>query len=411
MSQIPDAQFWRGDVSVSAASWSVADARFALDSHEAGSFAESAQLVDAFGRDDRIPGCLDVLVSGFLAQGGLPFAIKPVSDAQGMGKIARRIERRWFDWFPEETMRGLIEDRVQMGFCHLRKVWDTSTTPWTLRLEYWPTHGTRYDRTTRRWFSRLDGDTREVELTPEAFVLIGSGPGRSWMRGAVRSLGEILIGRIYAVRDWNRFNERHGMPILAVKEPGAEQDEKKRTGFFSRLVTLASRGVLRLPQGENPANSWDANLLEPKDGAWQTFQAELERFDASIAIRLLGQNLTTEVKGGSFAAASIHEKVATSKLSALAEMLATELRRQVVIPYGRATIAGWKDDYAPWPTWDLRPPADTAAQAKTFKDAADAFNAFKTAGFDIDPVAYAERFGLPLIGANKRAAEDDDEDL
>ncbi len=411
MSTITDAAFWRDECQGSASQWSVGEARAALDEHETGSFGSSALLADAFGRDDRIPGCLGARCNGFISKGGIPFSIvkSMAGDQRRAETVAKRVADLWYDWLPEEVLRGFIIDVVLLGVALGRRVWDTTVSPWRMTVEHWPAHGLRWDAQVQAWFTRLDSGVEIEASESNGFFVIGSGRGRSWMRGAVRALGETLIERIYTVRDWRRYNERHGMPILLIKEPAVNQDNPKRNAFYNRTISLASRGILRLPQGPTPGESWDADLLEPSDGAWKTFEASLARTDANIAITLQGQNLSTEVKGGSLAATTGHLSVRQDFLAADAELFATALRVHIVMPWGRAVVEGWTDDLAPWPTWNVTPPADRLVEATTLVTGAQALTAWSGiasgAGLQLDVVEFAKRFGVTLTPAAKPKPE------
>jgi len=62
-------------------------------------------------------------------------------------------------------------------------------------------------------------------------------------------------------------------------------------GFRERPRRLARDTAIALPP------EFELELVEARSQSWETFRAEIERADTAIA-----QNLTTEVKGGSYSA-------------------------------------------------------------------------------------------------------------
>src|SRR5690606_28586332 len=98
------------------------------------------------------------------------------------------------------------------------------------------------------------------------------------------------------------------VPILAIEEPPEERAVTPGKGgskatFFASLKKLGREGLLRLPRSGDGKAGYNAKILEPKSLSWPAFKAFLERVDTCIAIHYLGQNLSTEVSSGSFAAA------------------------------------------------------------------------------------------------------------
>ena len=96
-------------------------------------------------------------------------------------------------------------------------------------------------------------------------------------------------------------------------------------------------------------------LLEAEAKTWEMFPKQIETANAELSILLVGQNLTSEVQGGSFAAAKIHQNVRDDLVRFDAEALATTLREQVLSWWAEFNFGDAR--LAPWPNWDTKPPA------------------------------------------------------
>ena len=124
------------------------------------------------------------------------------------------------------------------------------------------------------------------------------------------------------------------------------------------------------------------------------FDRLIDAADDAITLALLGQNLTTEVKGGSYSAASVHETVSRAVLAGLASSLATTLREQVLVPW--AVYNFGSADVAPWPAWDLSPPTDRKQDAEVLDTRTRAAVSMAGQGAPVDWRKFAEDAGVPL---------------
>ncbi len=142
---------------------------------------------------------------------------------------------------------------------------------------------------------------------------------------------------------------------------------------------------------------FDVTMLEAKDRAWESFNALASRADMAIVLSILWQNLTTEVSGGSYAAATVHEGVQQTAARYDDRTLATCLYEQVARPfaawnYGRAELA-------PRRSWTIEKPADHLTSAQTFLAFGQALSQLKAAGVVLSPLLVATMafsFNLPL---------------
>lgn len=388
----PDTRVYR-DVPVTTwTDWNVQDVRDALSSHVVGNFSRSAQLSDAALADDRVHSVVTTRVLGLL---GLPFEITPSEDAHAAKarKVARELEPFWWESCPESQIAEFLRWAVMLGFALAEIVWIYRRGFWRPTLRTWHPQLVYYRLDTRRYvvFTQ-DGP---VEITPgdgKWILYAPHGEYRGWLSGSVRSVAIPWLLRQYAHRDWARYSEIHGMPIRGCKVP-ATASEADKESFYRQIAGLGVETTVQLPQGMD-GQSFEIELIEASAGHWQAFERLISKCDVNIACAVLGQNLTTEVQGGSFAAASAHGQVRQDYLEADAETLATTLRAQLLRPWAAFNFGD--PELAPWPRWDTTPPEDKSQNAATLQAFADAVSKLTALGVPVDLPALADQYQIPL---------------
>lgn len=378
--------------------WTVRRVKRALEEHERGDFGLSGRLIDAFGRDDRITACVQTRVKAVTSKAGLSFSVEPstVGPKARNAKLAKQVDRWWFSALPESTQARILRDGVLLGVSISRVTWSRgaewipSVSPWPMQEVSWDSSAQMYATNTRE-LGRVFVDPED----PNWLVYTPYGYERAWMGGLVRCLGLLFVLRQLSWRDWARFCERHGMPIIVIREP-SEYPEEDKERFARAVADMGRDGVLRLTQaGPDGATGFDLEFAEPKDTSWESFQGFQAAVNASIAIVLLGQNLTTEVQGGSFAAAKVQDRVRADYLASDTESLSTTFRSELIEPWLDANH-GYPAEQAPWPTWESATPGDRNAVANAYKTSGEAVQALRAAEVNVDWDALAERLELPM---------------
>jgi phage gp29-like protein len=255
------------------------------------------------------------------------------------------------------------------------------------------------------WYDYTDETYRMYAEDGEHVIKPGDGKWlvledgyRGWMHGAVRSLAIPFFVRSCAVRDWGRHSERHGMPLIKVKHPGVAEDTEI-DGILDELRALANEVSVSLPQNvDGQGTGWDLDLLEAKANDWQGFVSLLDHCAREYDIRILGQNLSTEIDGGSRAAATVHDAAFDGIVDGDAELLATDLHEQLVKPWTAVNFG--KATPVPWPKWE-RASSTNALELKRRAESIDmlgkAMSSIKTAGYKLsDPDDFARQFGIQI---------------
>ena len=375
--------------------WSVGKVRSALTDHIVGQWTSSALLADALLQDDRVAADLRTRV---LAVSGLPFRLEAsvFGDQRRARLVAREAELAWPQIAPASLIHDLLRWSILLGFAPAVCTWATSARRWTPTVQlFHPEHlyldtGAEVIRASTR-----DGI---VDVTPGdgAWVLHAPDGSRPWMCAAVRGLAIPWLARSYARRDWSRFSEKHGLPIVGAIVP-QEADAGEKDGFYSDLRRLGAEGLVVLPRDQND-RGFDLKYLEPGNvQASGAFRDLISHCDQAIAVALLGQASNAQ-EGGSFAKAQALDAIRLDLLESDAKALGETIYSQILRPWAWFNFGD--AELAPRPIWDPTPPSDTATLASTHKTAGEAITAWNVAaaaaGLSVDVAALAERYGVPL---------------
>ena len=384
----------------SIASWSPKGARSALNLLMNGQFSLAAQLADAILADDRVQATIDTRVNGVLS---LPMDFAPVAEESDRARVvADDLESDFWTMFPEDALNELQTYGLMLGACPAELVWETGGGKWLPRLKVWHPSLLTWVHEERTWRIRTE-QGGEMPFTPgdgKWLLYTPYGPKRPWTKARVRSLAIPFVAKQYAVGDWQRHSEIVGGGIRKGKAPSGIKDED-RQAFLSDLKDLASDAAIVLPDG------WDLELIESRAQNADAFEKLIEWADTAIAISVLGQNLTTEVEGGSLAAARVHENVKGDLIRADTEGLATTIRRQAIRHWA---IFNYGDEgLAPWPKWQSDPPEDQKQLAETMRTFGEGLTSLQNAGLRLDLPELARKFGVPL--AQEEEGTDDDEQI
>jgi len=374
--------------------WTSSSALAAIREHELGMFQSSGALIDAMGRDDRIRGCVQTRVNALVAKSGLDFAIVPPKG--GSQQLADRVSSWWSHVLEDDVLRDMTRDVVMAGVYIGRVSWSRLAREWVpTAIERWHTQNIRWDEDGRQWI--VDSTEGQIPIDREDpnWLIIEASKGRAWMSGAVRALGLAYIMRSFNWRDWARFNERHGLPVITITEPyGFDQVTKDR--FYRSIRSMGSTGVVRLPKN-NAGQGFEIGFQEAKDRAFDTFGQFRRDLDIAIAVCLLGQNLTSEATGGSLALGRVHDRIRQDYLEGDSELLSDALRRELIVRWASFNIPGFRPDDAPIPTWKTEVPEDRKLEAETLSSVADAIRTLQDTGQPVDFAEIFRRTGIPLL--------------
>jgi Protein of unknown function (DUF935) len=382
--------------------WSWPEVQGALDDLRIGIFDRPSQLCESILWDARVQAAMSSRTGGLL---GRPAKFEAASSPRVKGsRAAREVLDAWLDVWPQvsrESSFAQLHAWSVMMFGLAQITWDTSVTPWVPHIVPWHPRYTYYQFVFRKLIAiTSDG---QVPVTPgdgHWLYMAPFGDHRGWMRGTMPALARPWIQRNFAFRDFARYCERHGFPMLKAKVPAAA-DPRQIAALNNKLANIGQESVVTIPQGVDGANSYDLEYLEPSAATYEAFSQAIATCDMDITLALLAQNLTTEVKEGSFAAARMHGDVRQAVIEFDNRWLSEAIYSQIARPFALFNFGD--AELAPYTTRDIEPFEDYATQAATFSSFANALLALRNAGVELDePSALASRMGIRLDDAKPK---------
>ncbi len=363
-----------------------------------GDLALLGELCDALLGDDRIPAVLRTRTQSL-------FGLVPTFEASGDGRRKNRAvnaleaQDDWWAIAPESECSLLLEYGLLAGVAPAQlNGWERVGTRDVARrrhgrnvsrLEHWSVSRLKFDFDKHAWF--LD-----IGSNGEQFVPFFPGNGQDalftpftdrspWIHGLWRGMAPWFLLKTFARDDWSRSSE--ATASMAVESDATvESSMEMRQQLADSLAQLARDGVVVLPPG------FSIKLVENYPSSHLTFQEQIRMADEAIAIAGLGHNLTTQVSGGSFAAASVGNDVRLDLRKFDAETFSTFAHDQVLTPWAETNYGD--GNLAPWPIYGVEPPEDRAAKAAELKVLGEALAALPD---DVDKRQILEDFELPLI--------------
>ena len=144
--------------------------------------------------------------------------------------------------------------------------------------------------------------------------------------GVLRVVAWMYLFKNYDLKDWVSFAEVYGLPLrLGKYQPGASDAEK--TALMRALVQIGTDAAGIIPDGTSIEF-----ITTEKSGSTELYE-KLARFcDEQISKAVLGQTLTSDSGGGSFAQSKTHNEVRHDLTVADCKALAATLRRDLIRP-------------------------------------------------------------------------------
>lgn len=389
-----------------------------LREHDRGSFRRSADLVEEILSDDRIAGVNETRQAAIKAA---PLTIEPAGDRPIERQLAEELggkdkqTGRWREIVSPETLGQLLSSGWFLNFGLAQIVWLREARYWMPYLELWHSRWVRWDASRRCHVVQTENHG-EVDLPRLDRQPRGDGQWFQWQpyginilaQGILRSLALPYLSRQWNLRDWDRYNEARAMGLLKGTVPANALKESKDE-FRRQLSNLGSEPVVITPQQVNPDGTkgaaYDVTAVEFMGRSWETFVQRKGTLDTDIAVRLIGQNLTTEVKEGSRAAAETQNLVRIDKALADSE-IGSALYQQVVTWWAEVNYGDHR--LAPRPTYQVQPPEDEVGEAQAIKTLGEGLTALKAAEPRLDVTSIVEEHGYPLISEEEMLAQQED---
>lgn len=167
-----------------------------------------------------------------------------------------------------------------------------------------------------------------IELEKDKFIVhtYKARSGHPARAGVLRVCAWMYLFKNYSIKDWVTFAEVYGMPIrLGKYDPSASEDDK--AALITTLYQIASDAA-----GIMPSNA-DIEIKEAqKTTSIEVFEKLCRYADEQISKAILGQTLTSDSGGGSYAQSKTHNEVRKDILVADCKSLAATIRRDLLSP-------------------------------------------------------------------------------
>lgn len=275
-----------------------------------------------------------------------------------------------------------IEDAIGKGYSVTEIVWDLSERQWWPRRLVWrDPRWFAYDRADGRTL-RLRGQAGLEELSPWKYIIheVSAKSGLPIRGGIARSVAWAFMFKTFTIKDWAVFLEVYGQPLRIGKYHKGASEEDRR-------VLLEAVSNIGADAGAIIPEDMRIEFADTKQGSsGDLYERRADWLDRQVSKAVLGQTLTTEVKGGSLAAAKVHDEVRRDIMNADARQLAATLNRDLVRPLIDLNM-GPRDAY-PRVVIGLPDVTDIAAYTKAVVELVDR-------GLEIEQSVARDKLGLP----------------
>jgi phage gp29-like protein len=269
-----------------------------------------------------------VLASRKLAVSRMEISVVAAGDDAQSQKDADFI-RAWLERpVLRKELRDIL-DAIGKGYSATEIIWDTAGGSWKPSALKWrDPRWFRFDRIDGETLRLLDEGGQQTPLPPYKFIVhrSSSKSGMPIRGGLARAVCWYTMFKSFAIKDWVVFMEAYGHPLRVGKYPAGATAEEKAT-LLRAVRSIASDAGAIIPQ---------SMMLEFVNAMTQgqptVHQGFVTWADTQISILVLGQNLSTEVKGGSLAAAEQHGDQKKEICAADGEDLAVTLSDDLVRP-------------------------------------------------------------------------------
>lgn len=372
--------------------WTPAKIKQAETQADSGKLAMAADLCETMFGDDRYSGVMQTLANVV----SLPITfvpgldgVDPETDQQCLALGGSHGD--WWSMLPESTLAEIIAWGSTLGVAllHVREwVEDENTKRVVADVDVW----------SPRWLERTDG--KWIVETSEGKIEIEPGDGewaiwcaytkkRPWVVAPWRGLARWWLGKAYAILDELDISDKQGEAKIVAEQMGVEYgvDDDARLAMVDDIKALGRKGVYAPPPGVS------LKLLESSSKGADICARIIEQANSAFAVCQLGGNLSAEVTGGSFAAASVHSQITQDRIRSKAEWISTESHYQLLIPWAEFNFG---TRAAAWAKYDTKPPADKQAKASQLATASSAVVQLQSAGLPLNAARLVEEYDLPI---------------
>ena len=260
---------------------------------------------------------------------GLDFEVIPFGDEPLDKEIADFIEEQLNGIESFEDVENDLLDAIGKGFAVSEILWG-----------YDEGHVVVQDIKTRHqkrffWDTLDDSFKVRTKDAPEGILLPANKfivhrykarSGHTSRAGILRVVAWMYLFKNYDLKDWVSFAEIYGLPLrLGKYAPGASDSDK--AALMQALIQIGSDAAGIIPDGTS------IDFITTEKTSSSDLYERLARYcDEQISKAILGQTLTSDSGGGSYAQSKTHNDVRHDLTVADCKALASTLRRDLIRP-------------------------------------------------------------------------------
>ena len=231
---------------------------------------------------------------------GFDEALFDMLDAIGKGISVLELE-----WGLDQQGRDIIEG---MEWVHPKKLlWDSTDEVMKLCTRDYPAG---------------------IELPENKFVVhrYKAKSGHEARSGVLRIVSWMYLFKNFDLKDWVAFSEVYGMPLrLGKYDASASEDDKKQLLDAIYSMGTDAAGII-------PSTAMIEIIESNKTTSADVFEQFARYADEQISKAVLGQTLSSDSGGGSYAQGKVHNEVRHDLTAADAKSLSATVRRDIIKP-------------------------------------------------------------------------------
>lgn len=364
--------------------WTFSRLRAAEIQADGGNYTLATQVCDWLLTDDRVAATLSARTDALF---GLTPIFEPSGDKRRSNRAVKALEagEDWFESYPESELEQLHTWGLLLGVAPGRHQWRENEGHGKRLLpypEFWYPETLQQNLTTQEW-SICDSNQQRHTLTPgdsEWLLHTPFGKNRPHARGLWRSLKNWVLLKRLAMTDLSRLGKK-GSTAVGTAPEGSTYEQRQE--LASAIAESEDEAVIILAAG------YDLKMIQASASSQAIYDAQIKLADLAIAIRIRGGNLSTEVKGGSKAAAESQERTGdNAKLRFDNGTLTTTVHDQSLVWWAEFNFGDRA--LAPWPQWPVEPEEDLEARVANEQKSFETCKAAEDLGFDVDRKKFLE---------------------
>lgn len=367
--------------------WTPRKIRMAERQAESGNLTYAVAVCEWLLGDDDVAGALDARLDALF---GLVPTFEPGKGRKKNQAVkALEADEDWWASYPEHQSRLIHKWGLLLGIAPAAHQWverEDHGGRWLPKPRFWFPQTLQQDQQTLEW-SICNALHQRIPVVPGDGTWIlhtPFGEDRPQMSGLWRSLARWVLLKQDAMGDAGKHSEQASKTVVTAPENATRQ---QRQEVAEDIFNSGEDAVIALAAG------FDAKQLETSANFSNIYKPLVELAKSAISIRIRGGNLSSNVEGGSHAAAESQAKQSElPKLRFDAESFSTTIHDQSLVWWGEYNFGDKR--LAPWPKYPVEPAEDRKAKGETEGRALDVLDRAERLGLEVDRAKFLQTYDI-----------------